>query len=389
MQQGQINLTAMERVIFGKPAAEAIAEEADRIGAKRVFLLVGGTLNRETDEVRKVEAALGDRFCGLHDTMPAHSPRHAVVACANAAREAGADLLVTFGGGSVTDGGKAVTICLKHGISDEDGMEAYRTVVGEDGKRVFPSYDAPDVRQVAVPTTLSGGEFNARAGVTDTRVRLKQSYVHRGIVPVSVILDGAVTRHTPEWLFLSTGIRAVDHAVETYLSLDANDFWDGAALHALRLLGEGLPRVKADPEDIEARQKCLMGAWLSMTGIVSGTRLGASHAIGHILGGSADVPHGYTSCVMLPYVLAWNEPVNGARQKNLAAALGQPNTPASEILDKLIAGLGMPRHLRDVGVSENEFPRLAENCMLDDWTFSNPREIRSPDQVMEILRSAV
>jgi maleylacetate reductase len=114
-----------------------------------------------------------------------------------------------------------------------------------------------------------------------------------------------------------------------------------------------------------------------------------SHAIGHILGGSADVPHGYTSCVMLPYVLAWNAPVNGARQKDLAAALGQPGTPASEILDKLIGDLGMPRHLRAVGVSENQFPQLAANCMLDDWTFSNPREIRSPDQVMEILHSAI
>ena len=389
MQQRQITFTAMDRVILGQPAATAIAAEADRLGAKRVFLLVGGTLNRETDEIRHVEVALGDRFCGLHDHMPAHSPRDAVVACANAARDAGADLLVTFGGGSVTDGGKAVTICLKHGITDIDGLEPFRTVVDGDGKRHFPVYDAPDVRQIAVPTTLSGGEFNARAGVTDPRVKLKQSYMHRGIVPLAVILDGAVTRHTPEWLFLSTGIRAIDHAVETYLSLDANDYWDAAALHALRLLGEGLPRVKADPGDIEARQKCLTGAWLSMTGVVSGCRLGASHAIGHILGGSADVPHGHTSCVMLPYVLAWNEPVNGARQANLAAALGQPGTPASEVLDGLIAGLGMPRHLRDVGVSENQFPGLAENCMLDDWTFSNPREIRAPEQVMEILRMAV
>ena len=335
-----------------------------------------------------MKSALGARYCGLHDHMPAHSPRDAVVACANAARDAKADLLVTFGGGSVTDGGKAVTICLEHGVTDMDGLEAFRTVVGPDGTRTKPDYAPPRVRQIAVPTTLSGGEFNARAGVTDPRVKLKQSFMNPGIVPVSVILDGAVTRHTPEWLFLSTGIRAVDHAVETYLSLDANDYTDSSALHALRLLGEGLPRVKADAGDIEARQKCLIGAWLSMSGIVTGTRLGASHAIGHILGGSADVPHGHTSCVMLPYVLDWNAPVNGARQADLAAALGKPGTPASEILDGLISGLGMPRRLRDVGVSENQFPQLAENCMLDDWTFSNPREIRSPDQVMEILRAA-
>ena len=388
MKTGIINFGIMERVIFGETTAMAITSEANRIGAKKVFLLVGGTLNRETDEVQKIVDALGSKFCGLHDNMPAHSPRNAVIECANVARNAEADLLVTFGGGSVTDGGKAVTICLEHNITDIDGLEAYRTTVDSTGKRNFPEYTAPKVRQIAVPTTLSGGEFNARAGVTDPRLKLKQSFVHRGIMPISVILDGEVTRHTPEWLFLSTGIRAVDHAVETYLSLDANDYWDGAALHALHLLSEGLARVRADPSDFEARQKCLMGAWLSMTGIVSGCRLGASHAIGHILGGTAGVPHGYTSCIMLPSVLEWNKVVNSKRQANLSQALGKPNLPASEVLHNLIDSLGMPRRLEAVGVKHEQFEQLAENCMLDDWTFSNPRKISEPKQVLEILELA-
>ena len=388
MQQGQVAFTRMEKVVFGEPAAAAVKAEAERLGATRVFLLVSGTLNRETDEVEKVRRALGNLYCGTHDDMPAHSPREAVVACANAARDAGADLLVSLGGGSTTDGGKAVTICLKHGVTDADGMEAFRTKVDENGKRHFPEYDAPDVRQIVVPTTLSAGEFNARAGVTNSQLRLKQSYMHPGIIPVSVILDPAVTMPTPEWLFLSTGIRAVDHAVETYLSIDANAYFDGACLQALRLLGDGLPRVKADPGDLDARLNCLMGAWMSMTGVIAGARLGASHAIGHILGGSAGVPHGHTSCIMLPYVLAWNAPVNGDRQKEIATAMGQAGTSASEVLDEFIAGLNMPRRIRETGVEENDLPRLAENCMLDDWTFSNPRKIETPEQVMEILRLA-
>ncbi len=387
MQSGTMVFTAMKRVIFGKRAADAIVAEADRLGAKRVFVLSGGTLNRQTDEIAKVRAALGDRFAGVFDHMPAHSPRDAVVACANAAREAGCDLLVTFGGGSVTDGGKAVTICLEHDIRDVDGMEPFRSVV-TDGKRHVPDFRAPQVRQIAVPTTLSAGEFNARAGVTDTRLKLKQSFMHRGIVPESVVLDPAVTVHTPEWLWLSSGVRAVDHAVETYLSLDANDYTDGTALQALRSLGDGLARVKADPDDLDARLRCMMGAWLSMVGIVTGTRLGASHAIGHILGGSAGVPHGHTSCVMLPYVLDYNLPVNAARQQEISVAMGRPGTAASKVLDTFIAGLGMPRRLREVGVLEPDLPRLAENCMLDDWTFSNPRKIEKAEQVMEILKAS-
>lgn len=384
----EIVFTGMDRIIFGEATAGAVVREAERIGAKRVFLLVSGTLNRETDEIERVRTALGDRYAGTHDDMPAHSPREAVIACANAAREAGADLLVTIGGGSATDGCKAVSIALKHNITDVDGLEPFRTVVDENGKRHIPDFAAPDVRQTTAPTTLSGGEFNARSGVTNSKLKLKQSFMHPGIIPISVILDPAITVHTPEWLFLSTGIRALDHAVETYLSINANAYTDGSALQALRLLGEGLPGVKADPTDMHARQQCLMGAWMSMAGVITGTRLGASHAIGHILGGTAGVPHGHTSCIMLPYVLAWNESVNGARQRDVAAAMGRPGDQASDVVDQFIAGLGMPRTLREAGVTEDMLPQLAENCMLDDWTFSNPREIRKPEQVLEILRSA-
>ena len=388
MDQGEVSFTRMEKVIFGHGAAEAVKAEALRLGAERVFLLVSRTLNQETSEVEKLRRALGNVYCGTHDDMPAHSPREAVIDCANAMRDAKADLLVSFGGGSTTDGGKAVTICLKHGITEADSMEPFRTVVDKEGKRHFPEYDAPDVRQIVVPTTLSGGEFNARAGITNSKLRLKQSFMHPGIIPISVILDPEVTLPTPEWLFLSTGVRAVDHAVETYLSIDANAYTDGACLQALRLLGEGLPRVKNDPTDLEARLKCLMGAWMSMTGVITGSRLGASHAIGHILGGSAGVPHGHTSCIMLPYVLNWNESVNGERQKEVAIAMGRPGVAAGQVLDEFISGLDMPRRIRDAGVKESDLLRLAENCMLDDWTYSNPREIRSPEQVMEILRMA-
>ena len=352
-----------------------------------MFLLTGRTLNRNTDEVEKVRRALGPRFAGVHDHMPAHSPRDAVVDCANAAGAAGTDLLVTFGGGSVTDGGKAVTICLEHGVADVDGMEPFRTIV-TNGKRQTPDFRAPKVRQIAVPTTLSAGEFNARAGITDTRLKLKQSFVHRGIVPESVILDPAVTVHTPEWLWLSSGVRAIDHAVETLLSLDANDYTDGTSLQALRALGAGLPGVKENAGNLDARLRCMMGAWLSMVGIVSGTRLGASHAIGHILGGSANVPHGHTSCVMLPYVLDFNCAGQRATPARSVGGHGPAGNAASEVLDDFIRGLGMPRRLREVKVEEADLPRLAQNCMLDDWTYSNPRPISRPEEVLEILRAA-
>lgn len=320
--------------------------------------------------------------------MPAHSPRDAVVACANKARDAGCDLLLSVGGGSTTDGGKAVTPCLEHDIREPDGLEPFRTVVDEiTGKRHFPQYRAPRVRQICVPTTLSGGEFNARAGVTEPRLRLKQAYIHRGLIPLMVIFDPAITVHTPEWLWLSTGIRAVDHAVETYCSIDGNAYTDSTSLQALRLLGRGLPAAKRDPADLAARLDCQIGAWISMIGIVSGTRMGASHAIGDVLGGSAGVPHGYTSCVMLPAVLAFNAVVNADRQAEISAALDAAGQPAAEVLDRFITRLGLPRRLRDVGVKHDDLRRIATNCMLDDWTFSNPRPIEGAQEIVPILES--
>ncbi|GEP54184.1 iron-containing alcohol dehydrogenase [Reyranella soli] len=388
MRAGEIVFTGMDRVVFGRTAAEAVVQAAERLSAKRVFILAGKTLNRETDAVRQIADALGSRYAGVHDDMPAHSPRDAVVACANKARDAGCDLLVSVGGGSTTDGGKAVTICLEHDIREPDGLEPFRTVVDEvTGKRSFPQYRAPTVRQICVPTTLSGGEFNARAGVTEPRLRLKQAYIHPGLIPLAVIFDPAIAVHTPEWLWLSTGIRAVDHAVETYCSIDGNAYTDSTALQALRLLGRGLPAVKRDPSDLAARLDCQIGAWISMTGIVTGTRMGASHAIGHVLGGSAGVPHGYTSCVMLPAVLAFNAEVNGDRQAEISAALGAAGQPAAEVLDRFIGGLGLPRRLRDVGVNRDDLQRIATNCMKDDWTFSNPRPIQGAQEIVPILET--
>ena len=131
-----------------------------------------------------------------------------------------------------------------------------------------------------------------------------------------------------------------------------------------------------------------MGMWLSMVGSQSGVPKGASHAIGHILGGTAGVPHGYTSCVMLPWVMQWNKSVNADRQEIVSEALGKPGADAGELLYGLIGGLGMPRCLSDVDVTEEQFELLAVNTMDGRWTATNPHKIKGPEMVMEILRLA-
>ena len=378
-QAGQVVFSRLEEVQFGKPAAETVAELARRHRAERVFLMVSGTLNRETDEIEKLRRALGNHCVGTFDRMPAHTPRSAVIAAAEQARAAAADLVVTLGGGSITDGAKAVQLCLANDIRDADALDRVRAPA---------PVKSPAVRQISVPTTLSAGEFSPISGVTDERTRVKELFRHPDIVPRAVVLDPLVTRHTPMWLFLSTGIRAVDHCVEGICSNESSPYGDASALHGLALLARGLPRVKADPSDSDARLDCQIGAWLSMTPLVCGVPMGASHGIGYVLGAVFDVPHGHTSCIMLPSVMRWNKPANADRQALVAAAMGHAGEDAGDVLDAFIRGLGMPRRLGDVKVGPDHFERIARQAMSTPWVPRNPRPIAGPAEVEEILALA-
>jgi maleylacetate reductase len=388
LKSGRVVFGEMEEVLFGIPAAQAVAEQAARLDAERVFLMVSGTLRRETDEIDKVRRALGNRCAAIFDRMPPHTPRRAVIEAAEQAREAGADLIVTIGGGSITDGAKAVQLCLANDMCTPEALDAYRSVKGPDGPLGPPPCTAPSVRQVSVPTTLSAGEFSAIAGVTDERRKVKELLRHPRIIPRAVILDPAITVHTPEWLFLSTGIRAVDHCVEGICSAEAHPYADAQALRGLSLLSHGLPRVKADPSDLQARLDCQIGSWLSMGPLASGVPMGASHGIGYVLGAVFDIPHGHTSCIMLPSVMRWNKPVNAERQALVAAAMDHPDEDAGDVLAAFIAGLGMPRNLAAVNVGRQEFDRIAEQAMGTPWVPRNPRRIDGPAQVREILELA-
>jgi alcohol dehydrogenase class IV len=385
---GTMGFTRTERVVFGTPAADALAAEAARLGAKRVFILAGSSLLKQTDEVTRIQRALGDRFAAVWSGIQAHAPRADILAGADAARAAKADLIVTVGGGSVTDAGKIIPLLLRHDVRTVEQFEPLHIYVTPEGQVVNPVTKGPEIPIICIPTTLSGGEFNPLSGGTDEATKHKQAYEHRDMAPVAVVLDPALTVHTPEWLWLSTGVRSVDHAVETLASDRSNDFADGLADNALRLLAEGLPRVKANAGDLDARLKCQMGAWQSMISIIGGVPMGASHAIGHILGGTCDVPHGYTSCVMSPYVQAWNAEYDSSRQQRIRACLGAGDASASQALDRLIRSLGMPRTLREVGVTPDKFPLIAEYTLKDIWGRTNPRPVRSAEDIMAILRTA-
>jgi alcohol dehydrogenase class IV len=387
-QAKTISLSRTQRVHMGLEAAQAVADEAAACGARRVLLIANRSLVQGTPLVREIEHALGDAHAATWTGVSPHVPRADVVAGIALARACGADMIVAIGGGSVVDAAKLINLGLRHEVVAAEDFDRFALVVRRKDGWMRPAFEGPSLPLVCVPTTLSGGEFSALAGVTDERTRKKDGIVHPDMAPAAIVLDPRVTLHTPQWLWLSTGIRSVDHATETLASDRSDPYSDGMADSALRLLAEGLRRVRQDPADLPGRLLCQVGTWQSKIPSASGVPMGASHAIGHVLGARHAVPHGYTSCVMAPWVQAWNASHAQERHSRISAALGDATRPVSELLDALIRDLGLPRRLSEVGVQAKDLPGIAEATLQDMWAATNPRPLANADDVMEILQAA-
>ena len=384
---GLFQFLAQERVGWGTPAPEAVAREMAALGARRALIVASTTLATRTDTIAAIEAELGDGLAGLFTGCREHTPVDTVIDCAAAIRRSGADVVVTVGGGTPIDTVKAALLCLAEDVHDPEALKGYRVTVAEDGARTVPAVGPSAVRQIAVPTTLSGAEFSNIAGVTDPERGIKDAYIARDSAPAAVILDPAAAVHTPDWLWLSTGVRAVDHAVETLCSRSAQPLPDATAIHALRMFAGALPRTKEKPDDLAARRDCQIAVWLAGFGL-GRVEYGASHGIGHQLGAVGGVPHGHTSCVMLPSVLRWNAPVNAGQQARVSEALGRAGEAAADAVADLVARLGQPGTLRAVGIAENQLDTIAEGSLGNMMVRSNPRPIDSAAQVREILDMA-
>ena len=386
LKAGAFTIQAQERIVFGKPAGEAVAEEVARLGAKRVFVTSTRSLSQLPDgPLQRVVKALGERHVGTYAQIRAHSPREDVIAGAKQARAARADLLVAVGGGSVIDATKAMQLCFWEGIEAPEAFDPYLPT-GAKAAGLKPPADG--IRLISVSTTLSASEFTPVAGVTDTRTNSKQLFIYRPFAPLVVVLDPAATLNTPDWLLYCTGVRAVDHAVEGYCNPAAHPATEALSLQGLALLAKALPAIKADPKSLQPRLDAQFGIWQAVAAFASGITFGASHGIGYVLGATYGVAHGHTSCVMLPAVMRWNAKQNGERQKALSAAMGQPERPAADLVAELIKGLDQPGSLRAVNIKRENFDDIATRAMNYDPVKANPRKITGPADVKEILELA-
>lgn len=370
--------------------------------ASRIYIIASGSLSRHTDALSRLQHAIigtEKQVVGVRRGMTPHTLWSEVLEIVGEARAAKADCVVTLGAGSLTDGAKIVVLALANDISTRDDLETLCSDSANQRSHIHPA----TIPIICIPTSLSGGEYSALAGGTDDTTQHKHAFQHPSIGPRLIILDPELCTTTPARVWLSTGIRSVDHCVETLASSRSGAETDRDAEGGLRLLVPSLLRCKEFPQDLDARLRCQLGVVEAMKAVSQGVPMGGSHALGHQLG-PLGVGHGETSCVLLPAVMKYNMRANAAKQQKIVEILWSEETAAGafhargldrttadlgDALDAVIRALGLPRSLSAVGVHPDKLEELAEGSLKDAWCRTNPVPLTEKAQVLEILDMAM
>jgi alcohol dehydrogenase class IV len=389
---GRIQYPHADGVLFGPGCArDNLQNLLDQLGSQRPFLLTTPSLTRSPllDAVREM---VGSRLAGDFTASREHTPRPVVLDAARAAREAGADALLSFGGSSVVDLAKGVALVLAEG----EDWEKNRVQFTPDSGLSTPPLLAPKLPHIALPTTLSGAEFTGAAGITDPEQGEKELFLDVKLTPKWVVLDPELARATPAPLWAGTGMKIFSDGLEALCSPRATPYTDALAHGALALLREHLPPAVAHADDTDARGRCLFAAFMLLPNLLN-VGLGVVAGLRHQLGGGLGVPHGVASTIVLPHVLRWNLPAatpqlaQAAQALGLVTGSGEAEANALQLIgavETLIDRLNLPRRLRDVQVSEASLPEIAEHVTHDFVVSTNPRPIRSSADVMEVLQAA-
>src|SRR5487761_289696 len=349
-----------QRVCFGSgEAAATVRAEVERLGASRVVMIAAGPESELADQV-----SAGVPVALRHHEVVMHVPAEVAGRARAAAKEHGADALLSVGGGSTT--GLAKAVALTSGLPI-----------------------------VAVPTTYAGSEATSVWGLTEGA--RKTTGVDARVLPRVIVYDAALTMSLPVEMSVASGLNALAHCVDSMWATNADPINAAFAAEGIRSLAAGLPKVVADPMDLDGREHALYAAYLSATAFASAGS-GLHHKICHVLGGKYNLPHAQTHATVLPYVLAFNGPAAPDAERRIATALAstgfggaEPGSTAggASALDGLVAlkrELNAPHALADYGFTEESIPAAAE-AILPSVPPSNPRPVTTAD-LRALLRAA-
>lgn len=360
--------------MFGAGKAADIPAEVERLGRSRPLVLCSWRRERFSDDLRALVSALSDArvFSGVE----AHVPREVVDAAWKDAREHGADAVVSFGGGSAIDLGKALAYLAAYG---EEALA--------EGRPAEP-LDEPPIAHIAVPTTYSGSEATGRFGITYRAEEEKRGAGGAGVLPQTVVADAALTTGLGAKETGSTGMNALAHCVEGLYSPTRTATTDDMAAHAAELLYRGLPAAVERPGDLKVRSDLLAGSYLAGS-VIDQAGMGIHHGICHGLGGRLGVPHGLANAVVLPHAMRFNLDATRAGQEVFARAVGGGSAEeAPDLVADLVRRLGLPTRLRDVGVLEEDLEPLAAWAAERSPAVKNNPKPAGKDEVLEVLQAA-
>ncbi|MGB9371304.1 MAG: iron-containing alcohol dehydrogenase [Halobacteriota archaeon] len=377
------------KIIFGSGSSTAELEsEMSALGCSRAVVVTDpGIIKAGLSE--KIIKTLGDKCVGVFSDVPQDTGIDVVNRGAAFAREKGADIVISIGGGSVIDTAKCMCILLTEGgdLADFEGIQLLTR---------------PQTPHIVIPTTAgTGSEVTWIAVVFDKRKGQKILIVESYNTPRVAILDPQLTLTLPPLLTASTGMDAMTHAIEAMTSIDREPISAGMALHAIRLVSTYLPQCTLDGNHINARGQMQLAATMAGWAFCN-SMVGLVHAMAHSIGAVSHIPHGVSCGILLPYCMDYNiddgEPDAIKIYATVAQALGvstrndEPKRAAKaavkEIFD-LLKRIGHPLKLSECGVKEADILKAADLSMADGAIVNNIRYVLDKDEVLGIYRRAL
>ncbi|MPQ69915.1 MULTISPECIES: iron-containing alcohol dehydrogenase [Pseudomonas] len=371
------------KLITGRGAIEQLADELTRLNVDHPLIVTDAALVK-SGTVELALAHLGGRTYAIFDrVLP--DPEIAIVEdCMRAYREGGHDGLIGLGGGSAIDIAKSVgAYAGYHGaLEDLFGIDQ------------VPRKGPP---LIAIPTTAgTGSEVTNVAILSDKQAQLKKGIVSDYLLPDVALVSPQMTLTCPRSVTAASGVDAMVHGIEAYLSLNASPITDALAIGAIKLIATALPKAYANPSNLQAREE--MATASLMAGMAFGNAgVGAVHALAYPLGGRFNIAHGVSNALLLPYVMSWNKIACVERMRDIAIAMGVNVTGLSliEAADKAVAAMTdlcaaveIPAGLASFGVPLDAIPAMAEEAAATERLMrNNPRRLSAVD-IEKIYRAA-
>jgi alcohol dehydrogenase len=370
--------------LLGIGAAKQVGQKAKELGATKVLMITGKTVEKMSfvqeiaDDIHKEDIPV----IFFSDVEPNPTDKN-VEAGVNVLKNEECDMVVAIGGGSTLDCAKAIALVGSNGgsIGDYAGIDVSKS---------------PMIPLITVNTTAgTASEMTRIAVITNTETSQKMIIVDKHITPTISINDPKLTELLPADLTAGTGMDALTHAVEAYVSILATPVTDACALQAIRLVGQNLRNAVKNGHDLVAREGMTNAQFLAGMAF-NNALLGYAHAIAHQLGGIYNLPHGLCNAILLPHIVKFNSDAKPERFADIAVALGEDVSSLSpmEAADKAVEAIarlgqdvGIPSGLSEIGVKEEDIPMLAELSMKDPCALFNPKKATLED-VISILKSA-